>query len=188
MRAAVIIIDMLEDTFSGKHGSALVSFAKGIVPNINRLTGIARDRDMPVIFSMDSFLPGDFIFKGKMKEHSIRGTKGADLYHGLSHTDKDFYSPKRRFSAFFKTDIDQTLRLHGVDTVVLAGINSHWCVLSSALDALSHDFRAYILEDCCASYSKEIHEATMNIYRMNPLYPLFKVLLLDEFLKELDGF
>ncbi len=187
MKAAVIVIDMLEDTFSGKHGSTQISFAKGIVPNINRLTGIARDRDMPVIFSMDSFLPGDFIFQGKMKEHSIRGTTGADLYRGLSRSDKDFYSPKRRFSAFFKTDIDQTLRLLGVDTVALAGINSHWCVLSSALDALSNDFRAYILEDCCASYSQEIHETIMNIYRNNPLYPLFKVMALDEFLEELDG-
>jgi nicotinamidase/pyrazinamidase len=133
---------------------------------------------------MDSFLSGDFIFQGKMKEHSIRGTRGAELFHGLSQTDKDIYSPKRRFSAFFKTDIDQTLRLYHVDTVVLTGINSHWCVLSSALDALSHDFRAYILEDCCASYSKEIHETTMNNYRRNPLYPLFKILSLEAFLKE----
>lgn len=186
MQAAIIIIDMLEDNLSEKYGHTVESSATRIVLPINRLIGIARDRGIPVIFSMDSFLPGDFIFKGKMKEHSIRGTKGAELFHGLSQTDRDIFSPKRRFSAFFKTDVDQTLRLYGVDTVVLAGINSHWCVLSTAFDALSHDFRVYILEDCCASYSKEVHETIMNIYRKNPLYPLFKVLLLDEFLKELE--
>jgi nicotinamidase-related amidase len=187
MKPAIIVIDMLEDSFSEEHRNPVTPFAKSIVPNINRLTDIARSKNIPVIFSMDSFMHGDFIFKGKMREHSIRGTKGAGLYHGLSHTDKDICSYKRRFSTFFKTDVDQTLRLFNVDTVILTGINSHWCVLSSALDALSHDFCAYILEDCCASYSREIHEATMDIYRNNPLYPLFKILLLDEFLKELDG-
>jgi nicotinamidase-related amidase len=73
-----------------------------------------------------------------------------------------------------------------VDTVVLTGINSHWCVLSSAFDALSNDFRTYILEDCSASYSEEIHRAAMNMYRSNPLYPLFKIMTLEEFLKELN--
>jgi len=186
MNPAIIVIDMLEDSFSGEHRNPVTPFAKAIVPNINRLTDIARSKNIPVIFSMDSFMHGDFIFKGKMREHSIRGTKGADLYHGLSHTDKDIYSHKRRFSTFFKTDVDQTLRLFNVDTVVLTGINSHWCVLSSALDALSNDFRAYIIEDCSASYSEEIHRTAMNMYRSNPLYPLFKIVTLEEFMKELN--
>jgi nicotinamidase/pyrazinamidase len=186
MKPAIIVIDMLEDTFSEKHRNPVKPFAKAVVPNINRLTDIARSKNIPVIFSMDSFMRGDFIFQGRMREHSIRGTDGAKLYHGLSHTDKDIFSYKRRFSTFFKTDVDQTLRLFKVDTVVLTGINSHWCVLSSALDALSNDFQAYIIEDCSASYSAEIHQTVMNMYRSNPLYPLFKIMTLKEFLKELD--
>ncbi len=186
MKPAVIVIDMLEDSFDEEHRNPVTPFAKAIVPPINRLTGMARSRKIPVIFSMDSFLRGDFIFKGKMREHSIRETAGAELYHGLSHADGDLYSRKRRFSAFFKTDLDQTLRLFGVDTVILTGINSHWCVLSSALDALANDFRAYIIEDCSASYSEEIHRTVMDLYRRNPLFPLFKVMRLEEFLQELD--
>ncbi|MFB3924566.1 MAG: cysteine hydrolase family protein [Syntrophales bacterium] len=185
MKPAVVVVDMLEDSFNEEHGNPVTPFAKSIVPGINRLTGIARNRGIPVVFSMDSFLPGDFIFKGKMKEHSIRGTEGAKVYHGLLQTDNDIYSHKRRFSAFYKTDLDQTLRLYNVDTVALAGINSHWCVLSSALDALANDFQAYIIEDCCASYSAKVHQAAMDIYRKNPLYPLFKIISLEEFLDEL---
>jgi len=186
MNPAILVIDMLEDSFLEEHRNPVTPFALEIVPNINRLLETARRRKIPVIFSMDSFLAGDFIFQGKMREHSIRGTRGADVYHGLSQSDQDIYSPKRRFSAFFKTDIDQTLRLYGVDTVVLTGLNSHWCVLSSALDALANDFRAYILEDCCASYSRNVHETTMDLYRKNPLYPLFKILRMGEFIRELD--
>ncbi len=186
MKPAVLIVDMLEDSFDEKHKNPVTPFALEIVPRINRLTEIARGKGIPVIFSMDSFLPGDFIFKGKMKEHSIRGTTGAEVYHGLKQEKSDMYSQKRRFSAFFKTDLDQTLRLLGIDTVVLTGINSHWCVLTSALDALANDFRAYIIEDCSASYSRQIHENAMDLYRRNPLFPLFKIMALEVFLKELD--
>jgi nicotinamidase/pyrazinamidase len=186
LKPAIIVVDMLKDSFNDKHRNPVTPFARSIVPHVNRLLGEARRRSIPVIFSMDSFLPGDFIFGGKMKEHSLRGTAGAEVADELDQCPTDYYSSKRRFSAFFKTDLDQTLRLLHADTAVITGINSHWCVLGSALDALAHDFRAIILEDCCASYSLDIHETTMNLYRKNPLYPLFQILTLDAFLKELN--
>jgi nicotinamidase-related amidase len=185
VRPAIIVVDMLRDTLEGDHRYAIKPFALEIVPAVNRLTEAARSRAMPVIFAMDSFLRGDFIFRGKMKEHSIRGTRGAEVTDLLVQGRSDIYLPKRRFSAFFKTDIDQTLRLHSVDTVVIAGIATQVCVLTTALDALSNDFRAFIVEDCCASFSREVHEKTLDIYRENPLYPLLRVLKLSEFLAEL---
>lgn len=186
MKPAIIVVDMLRDSFNDAHGNPVTPFARSIVPMINLLTEKARRLSIPVIFSMDSFLPGDFIFRGKMKEHSLRGTPGADVTDELIQHPTDYYSPKRRFSAFFKTDLDQTLRLLNVDTAVITGINSHWCVLASAMDALSNDFKAVILEDCCASYSTDIHESTMNLYRRNPLYPLFRIMTLEQFLNEIE--
>lgn len=176
---------MLRDTLEGDHRYAIKPFALEIVPSINRLTEAARDRSIPVIFAMDSFLRGDFIFQGKMREHSIRGTKGAEVTDLLRQGPADIYLPKRRFSAFFKTDLDQTLRLMAVDTVVIAGIATQVCVLTTALDALSNDFQAVIVEDCCASFSREIHERALDLYRENPLHPLLRIVRLDAFLKEL---
>jgi len=181
---AVIIVDMLKDSLEVEPGFPITPLARGVCPNINRLTDFARGRAIPVIFSMDSFLPGDFIFGGKMKERSIRGTKDAEVTDLLSQAPTDIYSPKRRFSAFYKTDMDQILRLHGVDTVVICGISTHWCVLVTALDALANDFRAVILEDCCAAFTKELHETTLSLYRNNPLYPLFRIMTSAEFMKE----
>jgi nicotinamidase/pyrazinamidase len=187
MKPAIVIIDMLKDTLEGAHNTPIKEMGIAIVPAINRLTDFARSRSIPVIFSMDSFLPGDFIFQGKMKNHSIRGTKGAEVTDLLTQAATDSYSPKRRFSAFYKTDIDQTLRLYGADTVVLCGLATHWCVLSSAFDALSNDFRVIILEDCCASFSREAHENGLNICRKNPVIPLLRVMTLETFLTEMEG-
>jgi len=178
---------MLKDTLDGAHPMPIKELGRAIVPAVNRLTEFARSRSIPVIFSMDSFLPGDFIFGGKMKNHSIRGTRGAEVSDLLTQAQTDIYSPKRRFSAFFKTDLDQTLRLHGIDTAVLCGIATHWCVLSSAFDALSNDFQAIILEDCCASFSIEIHRNCLDIYRNNPLFPLFRVMRSEDLMAEIDS-
>ena len=186
MKPAIVIVDMLKDALNTEHGSSVATAALSIVPNTNRLTEFARSHSIPVIFSMDSFLPGDFIFQGKMNEHSIRGTKGAEVMDELIQSESDLYLPKRRFSAFFKTDLDQTLRLYNVDTIAITGLNTHWCVLMTAMDALSNDFRAYIIEDCCAAYSPEIHETTINLYRRTPLYPLFQVMTSDEFMKKIS--
>ncbi len=181
MRTAIIVVDMLKDNLrEGNHPIALDQ-AKAIIPNINRLTEMARRNNLPVIFANDSFLPGDFIFQGRMKEHALRGTEGAQVIDELCSRAGDIHLPKRRFSAFFKTDLDQTLRLHGVGGVAIAGINSHWCVLHTALDALANDFCAFIITDCCASFRADIHETTMNLYRKSPLHPLFQVMTVEEF-------
>jgi hypothetical protein len=51
------------------------------------------------------------------------------------------------------------------------------------MDALCHDFKAVLLEDCSAAFSIEVHEQTVNSYRRNPLYPLLKVARSSELLE-----
>lgn len=184
MNPAIIVVDMLKDTFKKEAHFAITSEALSIIPNIRRLLDQGRGRAWPIIFACDSFLEGDFIFQGRMKPHSIRGTKGAEVIDDLDPLAAEMVLEKRRFSAFFKTDLDQTLRTLAVDTVVVTGISTHVCVLLTAMDALSHDFRCVIIEDCCAAHKKEVHRAALDLYRDFPLYPLLRILSLEEFLGE----
>jgi nicotinamidase-related amidase len=119
-----------------------------------------------------------------MKVHSLRGTKGAEVVDELKTEATDIILPKRRFSAFFKTDLDQTLRVLGVDTIVVTGITTEVCVLMTVMDGLSHDFSVILLEDCSASRSKEFHQECLHLYRDFALYPLLRIMTLEEFLKE----
>jgi nicotinamidase-related amidase len=185
MRPAVIIVDMVKDNLNPKF--PIAKEAELIIPNINRLLREVRKRKIPVIFACDSFLPQDFIFKGKMKPHSLRGTEGSMVTEKIEIFDTDIYLPKRRFSAFFKTDLDQTLRTLGVDTVAVGGITTNVCVLMTVMDALCHDFFVIWLEDCCAAHKREVHEKTLELYRNFALWPLLRILSSDEFLRELEG-
>ena len=141
------------------------------------------DPDIRDCFPFDD----DFIFKGKMKQHALRGRPGSEVTELLDVQKGDVILPKRRFSAFFKTDLDQTLRTWGCDTIVVGGITTNVCVLMTAMDALCHDFKAILLEDCCAAHKKQVHETTLENYRNFALYPLFRIMTSVEFLQEVEG-
>jgi nicotinamidase-related amidase len=180
MRGCIIVVDMLEDVVAEGHTLPITPHARAIVPVINELCRWARARGWPVVFACDSFLPDDFIFRGKMKPHCLLGTPGAEPVADLERTTDDVVLRKRRFSAFFKTDLDRTLRSWEVDTVVVCGIATHVCVATTALDAVSHDFAAIIVEDGCAAYRPEIHRTALELYRRGPLEPLLQVRRTEE--------
>ena len=184
MKPALIVVDMLNDNVHGEHAGPVRDAALAIVPAINRLLAAAHARGWPVVFACDSFLPDDFLFRGRMKPHALRGTNGAQPIPELDRAPGDQVLPKRRFSAFFKTDLDQTLRLHGVDTVLVTGISTGFCVLATALDAVCNDFHAAIVEDACAAAKPEWHSSTVEVYRKNVLRPLLRVQTVDQVLAD----
>jgi nicotinamidase/pyrazinamidase len=184
VKPVVVIIDMLEDNYGDRSNKEREE--EKIVRPVRDFLTVCRSLSIPVIFACDSFLEGDFIFKGRMKPHAIRGTDGARVLDDLEPQMSDTVLPKRRFSAFFKTDLDQTLRTWGVDTVAVGGIATHFCVLATAFDAVCHDFHAIILEDLCASYKRDIHENTLNAYRYSPIHPLLSVAISSEFMAQLQ--
>ena len=59
--------------------------------------------------------------------------------------------------------------------MLIAGIATHVCVLATALDAVSNDFSAVILEDCCAAHRAQYHGPVLNAFRKTPLFPLLQV-------------
>lgn len=65
---------------------------------------------------------------------------------------------KKRLSAFYGTELDVLLRAHGIETVVIAGINTNTCVLCTAFDAFNRDLRVIVASDAVASmYGDDLH-------------------------------
>ena len=174
-RPALLIIDMVKDNFDEGKNLPITPFARRIIGPINDLIGVFRKESWPVVFSTDSFRKEDFIFTARMKPHSLAGTEGAEVVEDLDMRPEDLWLPKPRFSAFFGTDLAQRLKNDGVTLCAVGGIATNFCVLTTVMDAVCHDFQAVLLEDCSAGSSEEIHSRTLDIYRRNPLYPLLSV-------------
>ena len=175
-RPALLIIDMVKDNFDEDHPLPITPFARRIISPINALIRHFRTGKWPVVFATDAFHEKDFIFKGRMKPHSLAGTRGAEVIDALDRRVQDLWLPKPRFSAFFDTPLDQWLRERGVTLCAVAGIATNFCVLTTVMDAICHNFKAVFLEDCTAASTEAFHRQTLDLYRKNPLHPLLQVL------------
>ncbi|MCQ2814683.1 MAG: cysteine hydrolase [Bacilli bacterium] len=148
---AVIVVDMLNDFVTGALGfDGVKPTVKGCVD----LLKIARNKDVPVIFTNDSHLMSDPELKiwGK---HAIRGTKGAEVIPELKVSKKDYIIPKRRYSGFFQTELDSLLRDLAINEIILCGLHAHMCVRHTAADAYQSGYKVYCATDATNSFTKE---------------------------------
>ncbi len=156
MKRALVVVDMIEDFV--REGGALYcgpSMTK-IVPVIQREMARARAAGEPIVYLTDNHLPDDAEFK-MFPPHAIAGTKGAEIVPELTPAPGDVVIPKRRYSGFFGTDLDITLRERGVDTLRLVGDCTNICVLYTAADARNLGYDVEVLEDGVTSFDEEAH-------------------------------
>lgn len=186
-KPAFLIVDMVKDNFDEGKKLPITPLARKLIPPINELIQVFRNRDWPVVFPTDAFHADDFIFRGKMNPHSLEGTEGAEIVDELDFGPEDLRLRKPVFSAFFKTRLDQWLRSREVTLCAVAGISTHFCVLTTMFDAISHGFKAVLLEDCTAAFNETIHRQVLDVYRRNPLYPLLKVTTSQKLTHELTS-
>lgn len=183
-RPALIIVDMVKDNFEESKMLPITTFAKRIIDPINRVIGAFREQQWSIVFSTDAYRSDDFIFTGSMRPHSLAGTKGAEVVDELDRRGEDLWLPKPRFSAFFRSGLEEWLREREVSLCAVTGIATNFCVLATVLDAICFDFKVVLLEDCTAASSQEVHEQTVGIYRRNPLYPLLKVITSTQWMRD----
>jgi isochorismate hydrolase len=104
---------------------------------------------------------------------TIAGTAGCELLPELEHSPADPMIVKKRYSAFFGTDLDARLSKIRPDILVIAGVNTHVCVRMTAIDAYQRDYHVIVAAECVASSDLEHHQVTLryldgNIARVVP--------------------
>lgn len=181
-KPAVIVVDMLKDNIDIDSPYRIGDEGNLIVPNIQGLLKFSREKSIPIIFANDSYLPADFLFKGRMKPHCIQGTRGAEVIDEFGPQKGDIILPKRRMSAFFKTGLEDDLRARNIDTIIVCGISTTACVMTTAMDAFMNDFYVIVAEDCCAARTRSDHESAVQVLRSLhvPLGHLFEIKTLEE--------
>ena len=131
------------------------SGGREIIPHIQRLLAEKRAQGTIAIFLCDNHAPDDLEFR-MFPPHCIRGTEEADVVPELrAYT--DVVIPKRRYSGFFGTDLDQRLQLLRPDTITVVGVCTDICVLHTVADARNRDYSVVVPKDCVATFDKEAH-------------------------------
>jgi nicotinamidase-related amidase len=96
------------------------------------------------------------------------GTASAEIVRELAPEPQDYLIKKHRWSAFFQTHLELSLRSAGVDTILLAGGSTEVGVASTAYAARDLDFNLVILRDACHALNSDVGEILMA-----DLFPIF---------------
>src|SRR5829696_1635758 len=151
---ALIVIDVQND-FIAEGAPYESSAGREMIDDLNRLIAACREKRIPVIFTAHSHRPDGTDLGAVRHIHPLTaegkalkgGTEGVALYPKLDVANTDYVIGKRRYSAFFATDLELLLRNLGVDTVIIAGVATNVCCESTTRDAYFRDFKVIFLED-----------------------------------------
>jgi nicotinamidase-related amidase len=162
MALAVLIVDMQVDFFAH---ARLAQHRAELTANINELTRVAREHDVPVIWVKTEFEPDLRDAFLEMRKKAIRvvvkGSAGAGLLPELHVAESDLVLTKKRYSAFFGTVLDSVLTARECSHIIVAGVNTHACIRSTVVDAYQRDLEVILPRGCFDSHDAEHHEISL---------------------------
>ena len=167
---ALLVIDM-QKGYLYEHSVFFIDGAPATVPLCAEVIRCCRTRQIPVFFVTRCYAPdGSNVERGRLDVWQ-RGGKpvstgcapelSADLPEAFDAAPGDRYLVKPRFSAFFATDLDLTLRRLGIRRLVLIGTTTPNCIRTTCYDAIALDYDVTILSDCTSSKTEAIQQANL---------------------------
>jgi nicotinamidase-related amidase len=155
VKPTLLVIDMLVDFLDRWPVAERVA----LVASISMLIDAFHVAAHPVVWVRQEFAPDLSDAFREMRRDNIRvtiaGTPGAGIIPELAPRPDDLHVIKKRYSAFFGTPLDAMIHARGVDTLVLAGVNTHACVRTTAIDAYQRDLDVIIAREAVGSYDAE---------------------------------
>ena len=172
---AVIVVDM-ENDFAAKGGmfdraGIDISGAQKAIAPTAKVLADARQPGMKIIYLKMGYRPDlsdlgatDSVNRtrhlkfgvgqkiqapnGRESRVLIRDTWGTDIVPELKPEPNDIVIYKTRFSGFYQTDLDETLKKFGIKYLIFTGVTTSICVESTVRDAMFRDYLCILLSDC----------------------------------------
>ena len=169
---ALIVVDVQND-FADPAGGLSVRGGDAVIPAIDREIEMARANGALVVATQDWHPPSTPHFAkdgGIWPVHCVADTWGAELHPDLALPD---IAPRVRkgangedgYSGFtmrdpvsgetIATELEALLRDARVDTVVVTGLATDYCVKTTAIDAVTLGFQTSVLTDAIAAVDLE---------------------------------
>ena len=155
MGNVVLVADMVVGFLEPGHNLYCGDEARQIIPNVKRLIEEEQAKGSKVFFICDTHDPEDLEFQ-MFPVHCVRGTEEAEVIPELSGYDGEVIR-KRRYNAFFDTDLDERVAELKPDKVIVCGVCTDICVMYTVAHARARDYSVEVPVDCVATFDPEAH-------------------------------
>lgn len=151
-KAAVVVVDMVNDFCKPGGKMVLPGFETLVGPQLSVIEA-ARRRGIPILWVHDTHRKNMRRERAFLKRspHCEEGSWGIEIVSELNARDDDIHVTKRRYSSFFQTDLDLTLKDMLIEQLVIFGVVTNICVRSTVADAFFNGYEVLVPQDCCAA-------------------------------------
>lgn len=153
---ALLLVDVINH-FEFPDGKALLKQALPIAPHLARLKRRARAAGIPVIYVNDNFGRWRSNFAELLSYCLREEALGRDFVSALQPDHEDYLILKPKHSAFYQTPLDTLLSQLKTNTLIIGGVSTTSCILSTALDANMRELRVFVPADCSAACARHEH-------------------------------
>ena len=168
-RAALVVIDIQRSTFIDDSTDRSIPNMAGYKDRMLAARGLvdgAHAAQIPVIFIQEIHRADRVDFgrelDGAEDVHCLDDDPRTDVAkEEMGFAPGDYVVPKRRYSAFFGTDLEILLKGLKTDTLLLCGGLTDVCVHYTYVDGHQSDYHCRVVEDCVAGSSLEAHDAAL---------------------------
>lgn len=161
-QSALIVVDMVYD-FTDENGLVYYPQNKQILPNIQTVIDCCRKNGALIIFMQHRYRkdkPDKNLVN--MRPNCIEGTGGEEIDKSLDVRPEDYIIQKRRYSAFFGTDLDLVLREHDIKNVIVVGTKTNCCIRATVNDAYHLDYNVFVVRECVATNDETVNNVHLS--------------------------
>lgn len=156
---ALIVVDMQNDFVP----NAPPEFSSHLVPSIASVLNKSRASGIPVVHVQTEYADDKSDWPAACRHRDfiwcIAGTQGAEFIEPLRPHSDEVVITKKRFSGFYETPLEETLRDLGITEIAFAGYALDACVRLTAIDAYNRSIPFTILRDCVMAERSQQTEA-----------------------------
>ncbi len=182
--SALLVIDM-QNFFLNPESKTFTPGGLAIIPNVVKLVKVFRQNKFPVIYTAHVHKSPEMdggIMAWWWQGMVIENTTDAQIHPALAPLPKEKVIYKHRYSGFYNTDLEITLRCLKITDLLICGIMTNLCCETTAREAFMRDFRVFFLLDATGTIDEELHLATLK----NVAFGFAYVTKTEEVLKKLN--
>ena len=117
-----------------------------VIENIKNLILSARDNKKEVIYVRHDDGVGTDLEKG---------TDGWQIYEDIAPTNSEFIVEKEYNSAFRKTGLREYLKTKEIDTIILVGLQTEYCIDATLKSAFDYGYKIIIPQETNTTFANE---------------------------------
>jgi len=102
---------------------------------------------------------------GPMGRILVRGEPGHEIVHVLAPLPGELVVDKSGKGAFYGTELETLLRRRSIRKLIVCGVTTEVCVLSTVIEANDRGFDCAVLSDCVGSYHPNLHVAALDMIK-----------------------